>query len=59
MDDELKRIEFEIEKVKANLMNWQRMIKILEIDANEAEEKTNELLTQLSKLLKQRDKLKK
>lgn len=58
MDDELKRIEFEIEKVKASLMSWQKTVKILRIDATKADERTDELLTRLSKLLKQRDKLK-
>lgn len=57
--NELKDIELKIEQIKSAINNWQRMAKILEIDEIQVEEKTNELLGKLSKLLKKLDELKK
>lgn len=56
--NDLERIELEIEKVNQRIRNWQRKAKILEIDPALSNRIIDEMLTELSELIKKRDKLK-
>lgn len=57
--NDLERIELEIEKVSQRIRNWQRKAKILEIDPDLSNQIIDEMLTELSELIKKRDQLKK
>lgn len=57
--NDLERIELEIEKVSQRIRNWQRKAKILEIDPDLSNRIIDEMLTELSELIKKRDQLKK
>ncbi|WP_163174504.1 hypothetical protein [Bacteroides sp. 51] len=56
--EDIKTIEFEIERLKARMLQFDRTVKVLEIPKEEAEQRRNEMLDRMSELLKQRDKLK-
>lgn len=56
--NDLERIELEIEKVGQRIRSWQRKAKILEIDSNLSNRVIDEMLTELSELMKKRDHLK-
>lgn len=56
--NDLERIELEIEKVNQRIRNWQRKAKILEVDPDLSNRIIDEMLTELSELIKKRDKLK-
>lgn len=57
--DELKRIEFEIEKVKAQMLLDERIAKVFELNAEEVERKRNKQLDILSDLLRKKKELQK
>lgn len=57
--NELERIEFEIEKEKQNLREWKRKVLILEIEQEDDEIRTNEILDRIAELLERIEKLKK
>lgn len=56
--NDLERIELEIEKVSQRIRSWQRKAKILEIDSSLSNRVIDEMLTELSELMKKRDHLK-
>lgn len=56
--NDLEKIELEIEKVSQRIRSWQRKAKILEIDSNLSNRVIDEMLTELSELMKKRDHLK-
>lgn len=56
--NDLEKIELEIEKVSQRIRSWQRKAQILEIDSNVSNRIIDEMLTELSELIKKRDHLK-
>lgn len=56
--NDLEKIELEIEKVSQRIRSWQRKAKILEIDSTTSNRIIDEMLTELSELIKKRDYLK-
>lgn len=57
--EELKIIEFEIEKVKARMMQFERVSKVLLLSNEVIELEMNKMLGILSELIKKRSNLKK
>lgn len=55
--NELQKIEFEIEKVKARLFQFKRIAEVLELPDEEIQKRNNEMLDEISELLKQKEKL--
>jgi hypothetical protein len=57
--NELEKIEFEIEREKQNLREWKRKVRILEIEIEDDEVRTNAILERISELLRRKENLKK
>ena len=57
--NELEKIEFEIEIEKQNLREWKRKVRILEIEIEDDEVRTNAILERISELLRRKENLKK
>lgn len=57
--NELEKTELTIERFVSVLNNWEKRVKIMKVDPQIAEKRRNELLEQLSEVIKKRDYLKK
>lgn len=55
--NELEKIEFEIEKVKARIMQYQRISKVLELPTETVEVEINKMLETLSELIRRQKKI--